>query len=89
MTYQVELTRPAERQLDALPDKDASRVVSQLLELADEPRPRGARKLTGTAAPMWRIRIGDIRVIYSVADRSQVVLVERITWRGHRPYERL
>ena len=89
MPYRVELTRAAERQLDALPDRLASRVVSQLLELADDPRPRGALKLSGTAAPMWRIRIGDIRVVYSVSDRSQLVLVERIARRGQSPYERL
>ncbi|MCH7811885.1 MAG: type II toxin-antitoxin system RelE/ParE family toxin [Chloroflexi bacterium] len=89
MPYRVEVTRAAERQLDALPDRDASRVVGRLLDLADDPRPRGALKLSGTAAPMWRIRTGEIRVIYSISDRSQVVLVERIARRGHRPYERL
>lgn len=81
--------RAAKRQLDALPDRDAVRVASRLLELADDPRPRGATKLSGTAVPMWRIRIGDMRVVYSVSDRSRVVLVERIARRGRGPYERL
>ncbi len=89
MPYRVELTRAAQRQLDALVDREALRVARRLFELADDPRPRGALKLAGAAAPMWRIRIGDLRVIYSVSDRTQAVVVERIAWRGQRTYEGL
>lgn len=89
MRYRVELTRSAQRQLDALPDKLAARVAQRLLELAHDPRPRGAIKLSGTAAPLWRIRIGDVRVVYSVSDRSRMVLIERIARRGQRAYKAL
>jgi len=89
LRYRVELTKSAQRQLDVLPDKVAVRVARRLLELADDPRPRGAIKLSGTAAPLWRIRVGDLRVIYSVSDPSRMVLVERIAGRGQRTYEAL
>jgi mRNA interferase RelE/StbE len=85
LPYQVELTRKAQRQLDALPAKEAVRVARALFELEDNPRPRGAQKLAGTAAPMWRIRVGDYRAIYSVSDPARRVIVLRVARR--RPGE--
>jgi mRNA interferase RelE/StbE len=75
---------PSQRELDELPAKEAARVARALFALAEEPRPRGVRKLTGTAAPMWRIRIGDYRVIYSVSDAARRVIVLRIARRRPR-----
>ena len=85
MPYQIELTPRAQRELDELPAKEVVRVAQALFALAEEPRPRGVRKLTGTAAPMWRIRIGDYRVIYSVSDAARRIIVLRIARR--RPGE--
>ena len=85
MPYQVELTRKAQRELDALPAKEAVRVARALFELEDNPRPRGAQKLTGTAAPVWRIRVGSYRAIYSVSDAARRVVVVRVARR--RPGE--
>lgn len=89
MPYQVELTRKAQRELDALPAREALRVARALFALAEAPRPRGAQKLTGTAAPMWRIRVGDYRVIYAVSDAARRVVVLRVARRRERSYEGL
>jgi mRNA interferase RelE/StbE len=89
LPYQIDLTPRAQRELDELPAKEAVRVARALFALAEEPRPRGVRKLTGTAAPMWRIRIGDHRVIYSVSDAARRVIVLRIARRGGGTYEGL
>ena len=89
MPYQVELTPKAQRELDRLPAKELVRIARSLFALAEEPRPRGALKLTGTAAPMWRIRIGDYRVIYSVSDAARRVIVLRIARRVGVTYEGL
>ena len=89
MPYQVQLTPRAQRELDGLPAREVARVARALFALADAPRPRGARKLAGTAAPMWRIRVGDHRVIYSVSDAAQRIVVMRVAPRGERTYEGL
>ena len=47
--------------------------------LADEPRPHGCVKLSGSQS--WRIRIGDYRVIYDIDDKSRQIDVLHI---GHR-----
>jgi mRNA interferase RelE/StbE len=55
------------------------RIVEKIEALADDPRPAGSVKLTGHGA--YRIRVGDYRVIYAVADDQLVVLVVEV---GHR-----
>ncbi len=52
--------------------------------LAEDLRPRGARKLAGQDTA-WRIRIGSCRVIYDVFDDELVVTVVRA---GHRREDR-
>jgi mRNA interferase RelE/StbE len=43
-------------------------------------RPQGAKKLQGSD-DLWRIRIGDYRVIYQILDRQLLVV---IVTNGHR-----
>ena len=89
MPYSVELSRDAQRSLDALPAREAARMVQGLWRLAEAPRPRGVAKLRGTAAPLWRLRVGNYRAIYTVSDQAQRVIVVRIGSRSERIYKRL
>jgi len=50
-----------------------------MLALAVNPRPHGVAKLSGREA--WRIRVGDYRVIYTIDDARQGVVIYAI---GHR-----
>jgi mRNA interferase RelE/StbE len=78
--YHVEISRPAAKQFEALPRREQERIMPELLGLADDPRPRGAQKLKGVD-DQYRIRVGDYRVLYAIADDRLIVLVLRI---GHR-----
>jgi mRNA interferase RelE/StbE len=80
MPYRVELKPRADKQLRALPRSVQLRVVRALDDLADEPRPQGVKKLAGKD-DLYRIRVGDYRIIYQIQDERLVVLVVRI---GHR-----
>ena len=55
------------------------RIVSAIHTLADNPRPRSAKKLEGL--PYYRIRVGDYRVVYHIDDGKVVILVVGV---GHR-----
>jgi len=79
-SYEIEISRTAERQLKKLVGEEQPRVVRALQALADQPRPRGARKLTGFD-DVFRIRVGRWRVLYTVSDTRLVILVLKI---GHR-----
>ena len=79
MPYTVELTLSAQKQLSKLPNIIAERIEESLLELEENPRPVGCKKLKGRTA--YRIRIGDYRAIYTINDTILTVIVIKI---GHR-----
>ena len=78
--YRVLLERGAEKDLARLSSEGHDRVVSALQALATNPRPPGCRKLVGSKKD-WRIRVGDYRVIYEIADAIRVVRVNRVRHR--------
>jgi mRNA interferase RelE/StbE len=78
--YEVYLERAAERDLRQLSVEDFHRVISHIKALADDPRPSGCRKITGSKSD-WRIRIGDYRVIYEIDEKAKAVRVMRIRHR--------
>ena len=83
--YKVELLdRKTERQLDRIHEPDFGRISSAILELEDDPRPRGCRKLRGLEG--WRIRVGDWRVIYAIDDEERLVTVVEIKRRREDTY---
>jgi len=78
--YRVLLERSAERDLGRLSSEVHGRVIAAIQELANNPRPPGCRKLVGSKND-WRIRVGDYRVIYEIADTIRVVRVNRVRHR--------
>lgn len=78
--YQVLLERAAERDLGRLAPEVHDRVILAIQALARQPRPPGCRKLTGSKSD-WRIRVGDYRVIYEIAEAIRVVRVNRVRHR--------
>lgn len=80
MKYSIELTSSATKALKKLPDSIAHRIIAALDKLADQARPSGSKKLSGEDN-LYRIRIGDYRVVYQIQDEQLVVLIVRI---GHR-----
>ncbi len=80
MTYRVDILPSARRELAALPPKDRNRVDKRILSLAENPRPVGSKKLAGEE-DLYRLRVGDYRIIYQVQDKVLLVLVVKV---GHR-----
>jgi len=56
------------------------RVDAAILALADNPRPAGCVKLSGLS-DLWRIRVGDYRVVYEIRDRQLIVLIVGVAHR--------
>ena len=78
--HKVLLERNAEKDLNRLPPNIRSRIISALRTLAQNPRPRGCRKLAGGIND-WRIRVGEHRVLYQVDDRAKLVRINRVRHR--------
>jgi mRNA-degrading endonuclease RelE of RelBE toxin-antitoxin system len=81
-TFSVQLTRHAGTDLDRLPEDTRLRIVRQLAALATNPFPAGRAKkrLKGFGFPLYRLRVGDYRVLYRIDAR--VVTVMRVVDRG-------
>ena len=86
MDYTIELTSRALKDLSRLPRAVRVRIANRIDALADDSRPRGAIKLAN-ADNLFRIRVGDYRIIYQVDDAVQVVTVARVKHRqdAYRP----
>ncbi|HEV8069753.1 MAG TPA: type II toxin-antitoxin system RelE/ParE family toxin [Planctomycetaceae bacterium] len=79
--YQVLFAPAADRQLRKLPQAVQKRIVRSVEGLQANPRLPGAIKLQGEH-DLYRIRAGEWRVVYQIADDRLVVLVVRIGHRG-------
>ena len=79
-SYAVELKRSARKELESLPNVVLARIVRRIESLADDPRPAGCRKLRGYK-DLWRVRVGDWRVVYTIDDATRIVSVTRIAHR--------
>jgi len=77
--YRIELRPAAVRALRKLDPQVRRRVQGAIALLADDPRPPAARALRGR--PGLRVRVGDYRIIYTVADDVLLVVVVTL---GHR-----
>ena len=80
MPYRIEFAPKAERDFKALNKPIQSRLARRIDLLAVNPFPQGIRKLAGEE-DLYRLRVGNYRIIYQVQGRRLVVLIVGI---GHR-----
>jgi mRNA interferase RelE/StbE len=74
MSYTIQFKNSALKTLYKLPKDTAYKIALEIDGLSREPRPHGCKKLQGQDN-LYRIRIGNYRVVYQVFDRVLVVLV--------------
>jgi mRNA interferase RelE/StbE len=80
LAYRIVISRRAERQFRNLTRAVQVRLAARIDSLAQNPRPPGAVRIEGTEL-IYRIRVGDYRVLYAVEERDLIVLVVKV---GHR-----
>jgi mRNA interferase RelE/StbE len=80
MKYAVEFTPQARREFDKLPDDVQDILELRLDALSLSPRPPGMKKMAGTD-DLFRIRVGDYRIVYRIKDRVLLIVVMHV---GHR-----
>ncbi|MGQ0774529.1 MAG: type II toxin-antitoxin system RelE family toxin [Pseudonocardiales bacterium] len=79
--YVVQYDPKALKELTKLDKPVARRIVKAIDALDADPRPNGARTLAGYP-DLWRIRVGNYRVVYTIKDVELVVLALRIAHRS-------
>ncbi|MGH7866310.1 MAG: type II toxin-antitoxin system RelE family toxin [Candidatus Dormibacteraceae bacterium] len=78
--HRIEFTPRAARNFRKLPADAQRRIDVDVQALTENPRPAGCKKLAGEES-LWRIRVGDYRIIYQIYDDRLLVLVLKV---GHR-----
>ncbi len=79
-SYRIEWKTSASRELKRLDRSVVPRVVEAVGQLSQDPFPRGCRKLKGSEH-RYRIRVGDYRVVYQVAEERLMVEIVRVRHR--------
>jgi len=70
--------KSAARELETIAGKkDRDRITQRILALAENPRPPGVEKLSGTSEK-YRVRQGDFRILYEIQDDVLTVYIVRI-----------
>lgn len=81
--YEVRLARRAVRSLENLQRRDQQRIRAAIDLLAETPRPPSYVALQGEVG-VYRVRVGDYRIVYEVLDQALVVQVVQVVRVGHR-----
>ena len=76
MPYRVEFTKRAVKQLAKVSVPFYGQIKLAIQTLRENPRSAGCKKLKGV--PGYRIRVGDYRVIYEIADEILLVQVIKV-----------
>jgi mRNA interferase RelE/StbE len=79
--WKIIIHRKAEKVIKRLDGETLERIRRAIRTLAMEPRPEGVKKLTGND-DLYRLRVGDWRVIYAIEEDKLIVLVLEISPRG-------
>ena len=75
-SYRVFIKRSAQKEIRALPTKKIrAAIVGKIRALAENPRPPGCVKLTGT--DKYRLRQGSYRILYAIDDGRVIVAIVR------------
>jgi mRNA interferase RelE/StbE len=81
--YEVIYSPRSIREFKKLSSNNQERIADATERLADNPRPVGVKKLTPA---LYRIRVGDWRVIYSISDNQQHIIIVKIARRSEETY---
>lgn len=78
--YRIQFKASAAKEFKKLPLSVKQRVSISLDNLQQEPRPSGVVKLQGEE-PLYRVRVGDYRIVFAVDDDEKIITVTRIRHR--------
>lgn len=78
--YEIRIARRAAKSLATLQRRDQQRIRAAIELLSQDPRPPACIAMAGEDS-VYRVRVGDYRIVYEVIDDVLVIHVVRI---GHR-----
>lgn len=80
MTYSIQFKPVVEKDLKGLSKMTLLRVFKLIIALQNQPLPHQALKLSG-AGHLYRLRVGDYRIIYEIDRAENIIIVHYIRHR--------
>jgi mRNA interferase RelE/StbE len=77
--YDLRFKPSVAKDLRNVPRADVQRILARIESLRDDPRPPGSEQLS--AQERYRLRQGNYRILYTIADAELIVEVVKV---GHR-----
>lgn len=82
MPYAIEVTPASQRDLRALERQVLRRIDARIRKLAEDPRPATVEKVKAfDGGDLYRVRVGDYRILYTIEDNLLLILVVRVRHR--------
>lgn len=81
MSYSVELAEAARSDIKKLTSKVQERILKKIRWLAENFESLIPQPLNAEFSGLFKLRVGDYRVIYSVEDEAKIITIQRV---GHR-----
>lgn len=78
--YEVIFARSARKELEKINLVDSRKILHKIESLVLNPRPHGCEKLKG-GENLWRIRVGNFRVIYKIMENEKLIDISIIRHR--------
>ena len=75
--YQIKINKRAERAFRKVPIKSVQAIRVKIRALANNPRPNGCKKLVASDN-LYRVRVGNYRVLYTINDDVLIITVIKI-----------
>ncbi len=79
MTYEVEFSKSALKELKKLNPDVKLRITRVIHTLSNNPRKGDVRPMVGTKS--WRLRVGEYRVIYDIVGQKLTILIIKVAHR--------
>ncbi|WP_254412920.1 type II toxin-antitoxin system RelE family toxin [Dyadobacter diqingensis] len=78
--YQLIITNSAQKEIRNLQKTEVQKIIPAIQSLSENPRPPGCKKLV-SVNNIYRIRIGNYRVLYSIDDLIRIVEISGVKHR--------
>ena len=78
MKYVVEISAHARKQIKRMPKPEKQKILDKIDSLSNDPRPFGYKKLY-YYTEYFRVRVGNYRIIYTIADQRLLVVIVEVT----------
>ncbi|AKB79934.1 hypothetical protein MSHOH_3451 [Methanosarcina horonobensis HB-1 = JCM 15518] len=76
--FEILFEKAALKFLSKLDTRNKQRILEAIEKLSEDPIPHDAKKIYGTREKLFRIRIGDFRVLYRIEYEEIIIIIVNI-----------